>query len=91
MSGSESKRNTVSISPIKVSFHTLTETAGSTHSYFGQTYNLLIFEVWARKIWKKLNKCAKILINHPNASIFWGCIDLRKNDNKLSDFSIIKF
>ena len=36
---------TVSISPTKVQFHTLTEYAGRKHSYFGQTYNLLMFEV----------------------------------------------
>ena len=34
------------------------------------------------KIWNKLSRCAKILINQQNASIFWRCARLRKTDNK---------
>ena len=36
----KAKRKTVSISPTKVKFHTLTEHAAREYSYFGQTYNL---------------------------------------------------
>ena len=69
----------------------MTEIAGRKHFYFGQTYNLLIFGGWASKIWKKLNKYTKISVNHPNVSIFWGCVHLHKTDNELFNFSMIKF
>ena len=82
----KAKRNTVSISPTKVTFHTLTEHAGREYSYFGQTYNLWFYrrlKFDLGKIWNKLNRCAKILINQPTALIFSGCAHSRKIDNQL--------
>ena len=46
-----------------------------------KSYNILKFEL--KKIWNNLNRCAKILINQPNVSIFLGCVGLRKTDNQL--------
>ena len=85
----KARKNTASITQMNFLYRTLTKReVGKFSLLFRQTCRLnnCMFKrfSWEKfgKIQNKLSRCAKILINQQNASIFLRCARLRKIDNQ---------